>query len=45
MYVECTDCETMMSVTNRTTPFTQECPVCEEPTSWQPAFEGEGVAF
>lgn len=46
MYYECTKCETMLDIVGveRST-FVRKCPTCEEPTSWEHAFSGEGVSF
>lgn len=46
-YFECTECGQMgnFTVLDRST-LQQECPVCEETTVWEVAFEAdEGVSF
>lgn len=46
MYYECTECGQLASlVGHEQSPVSQECPVCEEVTSWEIAFEAEGVSF
>lgn len=46
-YFECTGCGGMVNLeTLETTERRQHCPVCEEQTTWEVAFESEsGVSF
>ncbi len=45
-HYECTQCGNLsrMGAPDRHT-LVRKCPVCEEETRWEPAFEAEGVSF
>ena len=45
MQYECVECGTMTRVGCPEGEVHRECPVCDTVTSWEPAFEGEGVSF
>lgn len=46
MYYECTDCGQMAELHGKSSDrFVDQCPVCGEATTWEFAFEGEGVSF
>jgi hypothetical protein len=46
MMYECAECENMARLPGcETNATTRECPVCEDVTTWQVAFEGEGVSY
>lgn len=43
---ECTQCGQLGRFSRHAqSEFVAECPVCEEPTRWERAFEGEGIEF
>lgn len=47
-YYECGECGQLGEFAGiEVSPFTRQCPVCEEPTTWELAFadEDQGVSF